>query len=657
MPTSNPRETHRFGEFELDVAAYELRRGGRPIRLERQPMDLLILLVERRGLLVSRSEIVDRLWGKDVFVDVETGVHTAVRKVRQALRDSVEVPAFVETVSGKGYRFIGAVEVVPRGLRSASPTVRPEPNPALPDGLVSSPAGPSDPTDPVLATRPAETPAPASPRPGLRGLALGLLVVASMAALGVWSTRGRGERAPRVSLAVLPFENLGSDPARDYVAAGLTEETGASLAQVDPEHLSVKGRTLRDDGSTKSLAEVGRELAVDFLVASSIRAEGGRLRVTATLIRVRDQEHVWSETYEREPASLLGFQQELSTAIAQQVRLRVLPDPLRRFRGRQTQNPDAYDAYLRGRYLEKRRTPETNAGAVQEYERAIALDPNYALAWAQLAFTHCASALNADARPLEVGPPAREAAANAARANPNLSEAQLSVGYVHWHLDWDWPAAETALRRAVELDPSNATAHVVLGHLLSQMGRDGEAETLMRRARELEPLEPLGIALSSQVALQGRQYAAAVEHARRAVVVEPGFWIGPQELAQARLQLGQTDLALEALADAARLSGGNSKALSLRGYVLAKMGRISEAEEVLRTLEALSRQRYVPPFATALVYAGLGRKDAVFEWLEKAYAERDVHLMYLTTDPNWDSYRTDPRFDALLARCGFASRR
>jgi TolB-like protein/DNA-binding winged helix-turn-helix (wHTH) protein/Tfp pilus assembly protein PilF len=634
MLTSDAQETFRFGEFELDVAAYELRRrGGRPIRLERQPMDLLILLVGRRGLLVSRGEIIDRLWGKDVFVDVETGVHTAVRKIRQALRDSAEEPVFVETISGKGYRFIGAVEVVPRPLRPGPPAVPPEP--------------------PV-----AEVPPPARvPTRRPPTLAIGALVVAAIAALAFWSTMGRGERAARVSLAVLPFENLGNDPERDYVAAGLTEETGASLAQVDPEHLSVKGRTLRHKGTTKSLAEIGQELAVDYLVASSVRAEGGRLRVTATLLRVRDQERVWSETYEREPASLLGFQQELSAAIAQQVRLRVLPDPLGRFAGRQTQNPDAYDAYLRGRYLEKRRTPEMNARAIQEYGRALALDPNYALAWARLAFTHVASTLNADARPLDVGPRARQAAANAVRASPNLCEVQLSVGSVHWHLDRDWTAAETALRRAVELDPSSAIAHVMRGHILSQMGRGPEAEGLMRRARELEPLEPLGAALSSQVAFQARQYSAAIDHARRAIRLEADFWIGPMQLAQAYAELGQSDLALEALADAARLSGGNSKALSLRGYVLAKMGRGSEAQEVLRTLETLSQQRYVPPFATALVYAGLGQRDAVFDWLDKAYAEQDVHLMYLTVDPKWDPYRADPRFAALLARCGFASRR
>ena len=218
--------------------------------------------------------------------------------------------------------------------------------------------------------------------------------------------------------------------------------------------------------------------------------------------------------------------------------------------------------------------------------------------------------MNSDARPLDVWPRARDAAARAVRANPNLAEAQLAVGYVNWLLDWDWTAAETAFRLAIRLDPSNAAAHRSLGHALSQTGRHSEAESAMRRTRELEPLEPLSYALSAQVAFQARDYPAAVEHARRAVLIDSEFWIGYMELGQAYERTGETDLALEALTDAARFSGGNSKAISLRGYILAKTGRANEAREVLRRLEADSRERYVPPYAMALVHAGLGEREA-----------------------------------------------
>jgi len=650
MQTSNSREVFRFRDFELDVGAYALRRHGRPVKLGRQPMDLLILLIESRGRLVSRSDIVERLWGKDVFVDVETGVNTAISKVRQALRDSPDAPAFVETVPAKGYRFIAAVEVAAGAPDAAMGGGRLAPVPASETGGTHAvaPAPIRDEAPVPLRDESASTEAGWSARVGI-----GLAVVAMTAGLVAWTLFKGGAVVPRVTLAVLPFENIGSDPERDYLAAGLTEETSASLAQIAPQHLIVKGRTLRYKGTTKTAVEIGQELSVDYLVESTIRAEGRRLRVTATLIRVRDQEHIWSRAYEREPTSFLGLQQELSTAIADQIRIRLSPDDGRGSKSRQTQNADAFDAYLRGRYLEGRRTPATNARAVQEYRRAIALDPNYALAWSSLGFTYAASVVNGDASPLEMGPLARDAAAHAVAADPNLAESQVIVGYVEWLLDWDWTAAEAAFRRAIGADPSNATAHRSLGHALSQAGRQDEAESAMRRTRELEPLEPMSHALSSQVAFQARDYPAAVEHARRAVLTDAEFWIGYMELAQAYERTGDTNLALEALTDATRFSGGNSKAISLRGYILGKSGRASEAREVLRRLQADAAERYVPPYAMALVHAGLGEREAVFEWLDKAYAARDVHLMYLPVDVKWDPYRADPRFSALLARCGF----
>ena len=485
---------------------------------------------------------------------------------------------------------------------------------------------------------------------------MGLVVVAMVSGFVAWTRLNGVAPADRISLAVLPFENLGSDPDRAYLAAGLTEETSAMLGQIDPDRLSVKGRTLRYKGTTKTAVEIGKELSVDYLLESAIRAEGDQLRVTATLIRVRDQEHVWSQSFEREARSLLVLQQELSAAIVEQVRLRLSPDRVSALTRRQTQNPAAYDAYLRARYLESRKTVATNAQAIQQYERAIALDPNYALAWSGLAFVYASSTINGDAPPLEIGPRARDAAARAVRANANLTEAQLVVGYVHWLLDWDWSAADAAFRLAIRLDASNAPSYRSWGHALSQAGRDVEAESAMRRTRELEPLEPMSYAMSSQTAFQARDYPAAVEHARRAVLIDSEFWIGSMQLAQAYGQLSQTDLALAALADAARFSGGNSKATSLRGYLLAKNGRATEARAVLRQLEDDARERYVPPYAMALVSAGLGERDAVFEWLDKAYAARDVHLIYLPVDPKWDPYRADARFSALLARCGFTAR-
>jgi TolB-like protein/Flp pilus assembly protein TadD len=460
-----------------------------------------------------------------------------------------------------------------------------------------------------------------------------------------WGQSSPDALRSRVAIAVLPFEHLG-EPATEYLAEGLTSETSASLAQIDPERLSVKGRTLAYKGTRKTATEIGRELAADYLVEATVRSDGHRVRVTALLLRVSDQEHIWSDSYEREASSLLALQRDLSVAIAGQIRHRLAPESVRALATRQTHDATAYDAYLKARYLQGRRTPATNVRAAQEFERALERDPSYALAWAGLALTHAASVLNGDAPPVDMAPRARHAATRAVAESPNLPETQTAVAYVNWLFDWDWGAAAAAAERATRLDPSSGAAWRTLGHILSQTGRHAEAAVSMARTRELEPLEPMSYALSSQVAFQARDFEAALEHARRAVVTDPEMWIGHMMLGQAYERVGRTDLAVEALTDAARLSQGNSKPASLRGYILANAGRTVEARAVLRTLEVKSEEHYVPPYALALVHAGLGNRDVVFDWLGKARAGRDV-------DAKWDPYRGDPRFVDLLTRSAF----
>ena len=351
--------------------------------------------------------------------------------------------------------------------------------------------------------------------------------------------------------------------------------------------------------------------------------------------------------------SLLALQRELSAAIAEQIRLRLSPDSFNAWARRQTRSPDAYDLYLRGRNFEHQRTPPTTRQAIEYYTRATELDPNYALAWSAIARVLASSPLNGDASPAEVLPRAREAAVRAVRASPDTSEAQYALSYVQWCCEWDWPAAIAGFQRAIKDDPRSAMSYLTLGHALSQVGRHGEAMLSTRRARELEPLDPLMPALSAQVAFQARDYRAALEHARQAIVLDPELWIGHMMRGQALEQQGEYESALIALSTAARLSGQNTKTLSLRAYILAKTGRTDEARTMLSTLETISRAKYVPPYAMALINAGLGNRESVYAWLERAYDARDVHLIYLTVDPKWDSYRADPRFDALVARCGF----
>jgi len=455
-------------------------------------------------------------------------------------------------------------------------------------------------------------------------------------------------------LAVLPFENLGPDMDREYLADGLTEEVIAALGQVDPVRLSVIGRTtvMRYKRATKSLEEIGDELKAAFLLESSLRSEGGRVRVTSKLVRASDQVQIWSATYDSEPQSVLAFQRELSTTIAQQIRLRLAPERLEAMARRHAHNPEAYDAYLQGRYFWNLFTQATTRRAIECYMRATQLDPNYALAWSGLADAFASSPIHADARPGDVWEKARRAAAQAIAAEPELAETQTSWGFVKFWLDWEWNEAEAAYRRAIAIDPNYSLVYRVLGILLGHVGnREEEARTAMERARALEPLQAMHHALSAQVAFLGRDYRTALGFARHASVVMADFWIANLQMAQAYEALGEYEHALEAL-NRGGVGSENSKVISLRGYVLAKMGRAEEGREVAKALEALAKAGYMPACAIAQVYTGLGEVDEAFHWLERAFEEHDVHLSSLPADEKWDALRGDRRFAELLQRCG-----
>ncbi|MBA2602616.1 MAG: winged helix-turn-helix domain-containing protein [Acidobacteria bacterium] len=640
-----------------------MRSQGRAVRLERRPMDLLILFVERRGELITRQEIVARLWKQDVFVDVDTSVNTVIWKLRAALRDSTESPRFIETVPGKGYRFVAALDMestaqprAPEGSEGASlrapaeamvdPAAR-HPGP-FPDGDGTAVSG-------GVILRRSRSPYPWWPH-RLRALAAGpLLLLVPIVAAAVWMG-GRPSDPHSLTIAVLPFEDTGPEAADQYLADGLGEEIIAELSRIDPQRLAVAPRNsvLAYIREGRSRAERAQDLEIDFVLEGDLAAHGDHVRVRSSLRRAADQSVVWSAVYSRERSNVRSVSREVMGAVAEHVRIDIRPNRLIGLDRRQTSDPAAYEAYLRARYFENQRNRESTARAIQYYEQAIALDPAYALAWSGLSFTYAASAINSDTDPREVWPRARSAAENGVRANPDLAEAQFAFGYVQWLLDWNWTRAEAAFRRAIELDPTHVTAHRTLGHVLSQMGLHREAERLMAHTRALDPFSPMSHALSAQIAFQARDNAGATRHARRATLVDSQFWIGHMQLAQAYAHGGETDLALEALADAARFSGGeNSKTLSFRGYVMGRLGRTVEAEEALRALAATAATRYVPPYASALVHAGLGNSTAAFEWLDRAFTARDVNLIFLPSDPKWDPYREDQRFRSLLQRCGF----
>lgn len=567
------REAVRFGDFVLDPSACELRWHGRSVRLERRPMELLTLLVYRPGALVTREEIVDRLWGRDVFIDADASVNTVIRKVRRALRDSADRSRFIQTIQGRGYRFTADVQPLSR----------------------------------------------------------------------------------RAVLAVLAFDNLQDNHEQDYIADGLTEETSGEVARADPDHISVIGRrtSMAYRRTTKTAGEIGHELGADYIVEGSVRGHAGRLRITATLTRAVDQVQIWTETYDRDAGDLLGLQVELGRAIAQQIHLRLSPHEVPVSARTQTGNAKAFDLYLRGRYYYNQMTAATADRALECFRSATALDPGYALAWAGVADTYSSRLFNSDTPAVRVAGEARAAAAQAIHAGPRVAEAHTAVARVRFLFDWDWRSAETHLRRAIALDPTSVQSHWLLGFALSHQGCHDAALMAASRALELDPLDALSHSMAAQIAFSARRVEAAAGYAELARAAEPEFWVAHWQLGQAYAQLGRPEEALNVLAEASRLSKGNSKPASLCAYLLATSGRAGEARRVATALETRARQQYVPPVTVALVYLALGDDQRVFAALDRAVDQRDVHLIYLPLDPKWDRLRNDGRFEDVLRRCGF----
>lgn len=619
---SERRRKYRFRDFELDLAAHRLTRAGAPIRLERRPFDLLVLLVQRPGELVTREEIVSRLWPSNVIVDFDAGVNTLVRKVRQALDDSSDTPAFIETVSGRGYRFVGPID-------------EPERLPAAPAEVHST-----------------STTAPTA-RPRRRLVALTLLLLVAGATSAAWWAL-RGEPGP-TGIAVLPFENLTGDPGYGYLAIGLAEETSASLTKIDPARVKVIGTTTARAlaEATEPLSSLGPELGVAFVVRSTLQAEGNRLRVSASLVRVEDDHAIWSAVFDRQITNLLELQRELSVAIAEQVRLHLSPETTTRFDERHTRDAEAFRLYLKGRDEWRRLTPAGIRDAVDYYRQAVARDPHYALAWAGIAQVLSSATMTADARPLdETTVLARQAIEQAVTFGAEISEVRHAQGQIALFLDLDPVAAEAHARAAVALDPNSALAQLFLGIVLSHVGRHAEALAATQRARALDPLFAQTFALSSQVAKNAGDYPAAVEYATQALAINPQFWVAHLHLGHAHVALGELEAALRDFSNAERFSEGNSKATSFRALVLVRLGRVDEAREILRALRARAEAEYVPPMAFALIHAALNEPDAALDALEDALAVRDTHLLGLKEDPDFESLRDEPRFQQLVARCG-----
>ena len=634
----------RFGAFELDLRTGELRKGGSRIKLQPQPAKVLGILACKAGEIVTREELQQQVWGEDLFVDFERGLNVCIQQIRGALGDDADAPRFIETLPKRGYRFLMPVERVaePTRLAEMGDARLPDAAPIAPEGL------------PTVAPRHSK----------FRVAAIALVSAATLFAV-LYFARGsnrtlfwRGGR-PIHSVAVLPFDDFSSDAQQPYFADGMTDALTAELGQIRDLRVPSRTSVMLFKRANKPLREIARELDVDALVEGSVTRSGDQVEVTVELLDGSRDQHLWGKSYTRDSRDVVALQQELARAIADELKVKLTPQEQQELKVAKPVNPDAYSAYLHGRYYWYKRTNEGFQRSIQYYEQALAADPNYAPAYAGLADAYAllGSTPNDALPPKEAMPKAKAAAQKALLLDDHVAEAHASLAYVSMVYDWDWTTAEREFRRAIEIDPHYAGAHEWYAEFLAARGRESEALDEMKRARDVDPLLVLMHAAVAEAFYYSRQYDEVIAQCRQTLELDPDYPL-------AHFHLGRAYVAKkmypEAIAEyqKAQASLGEIPAIVMAiGYANAKAGDQSAARKALEELRAESKRRYVPAIYFAAVYAGLGDSEAGISWLEKAYQERDDYLIHLNVDPMADSLRSDARFQTLVRKIEAGARR
>ena len=613
---SPPTDIVHFGIFQIDLKARELHKAGVRVKLQEQPFRVLALLVERAGQVVTREELRKRVWPTDAYVAFDQGLNNAIKKVRAALGDSADSPRFVETLARHGYRFVALVGALPQ--RPVEPRVR--------FGL----------------------------RSRWQFSLIGLAGASLLAAAAYWawhgSTTHAGSPTEKVILAVLPFDNLGHDPDQEFFSDGLTEEMIAQLGNLNPERLTVisRGSVAKYKDSRLAANQIGGELHADYLVQGSVRRSADRVRITVQLIQVRDQTDLWAESYDRELKDILTLQDSVSRTIANQIHITLTPGQRTRLRGGNL-DPEAYEAYLKGRYYWNKRTGDGLQKALLYFQQAINKDPTYGAAYSGLADCNSGLAWHGFKSPVEALPMANAAALRAIEIDPQSAEAHASLGLVLTHR-WDWAGAEAEFKQALRLDPRYANAHHWYGDYLSIMGRHDEALLEARQALKLDPLNlMIGTWVGRRYYLAGK-YDLAIEQGRNTEELDANFAAAHLLLGENYVQVGLHDQGLAELQTAASLSGNSPLYLAQVAVAYASAREKTEALQIVAQLQSIASTRYVSPYGLAQIYAALSDKEQTFKWLQFAYEDRAVWMSYLAVDPVFDSFRSDQRFRDLLRR-------
>lgn len=569
MDAAHPSNV-RFGIFEVDLEAGELRRNGAGVKIQDQPFQILATLLARPGQVITREELRRKIWADHTFVDFERGINKAINRLRDALGDSPEAPRYIQTLARRGYRFIANVE---RQI---------------------------------------------------------------------------------CSIAVLPLENLSGDAGQDYWADGVTDQLISQCARISGLRTISRTSVVRFKNTRVPLPEIAQQLRVDAVLEGSVYASAQGIRVSVRLIDSSVDRPLWAETYDRGLEDASAISEHIAQAVAHHIQARLATRGPTADQGRRTIKPEAYEAYLKGRYFWNKRTESDLEKSLEYFNRALEYDPAYSAALAGLADVYILLGILGLRRPHDVYPQARSAATRALEYDPALAEAHKSLAAVRNHYDWDWLGAEQEFQRALELECNSSVAHQWYGAVLLLLKRHDEAIAEVKRARDLDPLSPSLTAFMGLIYMKTRAYDRALEACRAAIELDPNHPFGYWVLARTLDACEDFQQAIEASRTAAKLSGGDLLYTAHLGYALARAGESDNARAVANKLQQYAQTRYVCSYDIAMIYVGLGEKDTAFEWFERALEERTVRLCELN-DPAFDELRSDRRFQALVQKVGLPS--
>jgi TolB-like protein/DNA-binding winged helix-turn-helix (wHTH) protein len=617
---------YEFGAFRFSSSERILLRDGQRVLLAPKGLETLVVLLENRGHIVAKDELLQRVW-PGTFVEEHTVAQT-VFTLRKALENTPEGQPYIETIPRLGYRFVAPVIEV---------------NQVVSETATGTPASNS---------------APQSRRLQISLLAGGVVLALVVAGSFLVPRLSRRTDPParKIMLAVLPFENLSGDSEQDYLSAGLTEEMITQLAILEPSGLGVIARTsaMQYKGTKKNALEIGRELGVDYILEGSVRRDGERVRISAQLIQVKDQTHLWARDYDRNLRDILALQSEVAGAIAREIKLKLSPEERTRLASVPPLDPETYELYLKGRYFWNKRSEDGFVKAIGYFQQAILRDPKYPQAYAGLADAYAllGSLSNIEMSRSDAMPKAKAAALKALQLNDSLAEAHTSLAFVEMQYEWDWPGSEKEFKRALELNPNYATAHQWYAIWLMGQRKPSQALEEERRAQEADPLSLIIKTDTAQLLECWGHYDEAAQQARSALEIDPNFTLAHLYLGSAYVGKQVYPAAIAEFEKALAASKGNVWVLSNLARTYALAGETRKSEMILHDILNGAKNQSDVAIELATVYAALEEKDQAFVWLEKAYQQRAGGLILIGTAPEYQLLRGDPRFDDLAQRIG-----